>query len=437
MKLIRDLTVIGAVYFLLQACCIPLGELQAQEEQPRNLFRPLSPAKGGQLRIDQEKRLDQLRKQPTTADLQVAELDLNLFQSKSVTLNVGDDKLFGAVTDRIEKRSTGDYTWFGKIPKIGVGGGATLVVKDGNVTGTIRADGELYEVVPLGAGRHAIIHLDQSKFPLPEGPDPGKLKMFQEPRIEPSREKDSLLLPHVDDGLEGATTYTIRVILGCTPSAVSTAGGKEALEGKLRAAVEDANQSYVNSRIPAKLEIASIYETGYQETGNIQQDLDRFAAKKDGHIDEVHSLRVRHKADIGVMVVAKSPGMCGLAKSIGCEADTAFCLVNVSCLTNLVLAHEIGHLMGARHNWEVHPEMLDKTPQNHGFWYVGATSKASWGTVMSYGCPQGGCPRIPYWSNPDISVNGISTGSNDCCNNAAIITRSLKKISNFRNLITE
>jgi len=51
--------------------------------------------------------------------------------------------------------------------------------------------------------------------------------------------------------------------------------------------------------------------------------------------------------------------------------------------------------------------------------------------MMSYqeGC--GGCPRIPYWSNPRILYQGEPTGT-AASDNARLILEQAERVSKFR-----
>jgi hypothetical protein len=153
--------------------------LFGKDKEHRFLFKPVPVSKKAALSPGEEKEIKRLKEIKTTAGIQVMEINLKVLLSKSITLNPEDDKAFDAITDSIEKRSEKDFTWFGKIPSLAETGSAVLVVKNGQVTGSIRAGEELFEVVPLGSGRHAIVKVDQTKLPSDEGGHPEKIERLQ------------------------------------------------------------------------------------------------------------------------------------------------------------------------------------------------------------------------------------------------------------------
>lgn len=58
----------------------------------------------------------------------------------------------------------GDFQWEGRA--LDASGGMTSIVVNGsNVTGTIRASGEVIRIRPLGGRLHALIRVNQSNFP--------------------------------------------------------------------------------------------------------------------------------------------------------------------------------------------------------------------------------------------------------------------------------
>lgn len=109
-------------------------------------------------------------------------------------------------------------------------------------------------------------------------------------------------------------------------------------------------------------------------------------------------------------------------------------------------AHEMGHNMGARHDWFVDDASLFYT-YNHG--YVNSIDR--WRTIMAYidECSsQGfGCTRVQYWSNPGVLLGGdpmgVPAGTSATCtagvlnpvcdaDNHLILDSSALTVANFR-----
>jgi hypothetical protein len=178
-------------------------------------------------------------------------------------------------------------------------------------------------------------------------------------------------------------------------------------------AIEQANHSFRLSGIGhIRLRLAHATQTDYVERGGHFEHVWRMADKGDEHMERIHFLREAYRADVAVLIV-DDPRGCGLATRVGADADEAFAVVHHECaVANYTVAHEIGHLMGARHELS----------------YVSGTS---WRDIMSYKDMCGGCPRLPVWSNPLVSIAGEPAGTADL-NNAGIIAENALRVAAFR-----
>ena len=128
----------------------------------------------------------------------------------------------------------------------------------------------------------------------------------------------------------------------------------------------------------------------------------------------------------GVVLVVDDPSGCGLSTRVAADADEAFVVVHHSCAAlTYSVAHEIGHIIGARHDLALDRNM---SPFPYGHGYVNGTK---WRDVMSYNQACGGCPRIPYFSNPRIKYKGEPTGT-AATDSARVILELAERVSKFR-----
>jgi hypothetical protein len=142
-------------------------------------------------------------------------------------------------------------------------------------------------------------------------------------------------------------------------------------------------------------------------------------------MDEVHDLRDKYGADVAVLMV-EDPMGCGLSIRVGADAADAFTAVHQECAATMYsLAHEIGHLIGARHD-----RALDDTPRPFPYGHGFVNGKA-WRTMMSYKDSCDGCPRRPVWSSPEVKVDGTPAGNAET-DNAKVIREEAARVAGFR-----
>lgn len=196
-----------------------------------------------------------------------------------------------------------------------------------------------------------------------------------------------------------------------------------------------ANRSFASSNINARLELAYIGSTDYDEYQNESQTLNKFSNNNDGYMDEVHELRNKYSADVCILLANLGDSICGKAKQIKANSETAFYIVNSwpHCQLLYSFHHELGHLIGCRH--DVYKDNHN-TPYayGHGFTYINGTS--SFRTIMAYSnaCNQVNvtCNRINYWSTPEIVYKGVIIGDTSKCNNARVWNNRAGIVSEFR-----
>lgn len=309
---------------------------------------------------------------------------------------------------------SGDLAWAGTWDATdGTAAGEVILVRStAGITAVVRMGEELQRIIPIGGGRHLRLPLDTRWLPAhPPGHD--------------ALSRTALPISAAPGG--PAATSVIRLLVMATADAV--AGYPGDLRALAELSIAESNQTYRRSGLDIRLELAAYVVTPYGESGNMELDVQRFQSPGDGHMDEVHALRDRHAADVAVLLLDRAFG-CGLASEIGATARTAFIAVLQECATGqYTLAHEVGHLAGARHDIKRDPGSMPFA-FGHGFWYQ-PPRVLGWRTVMSYDCPTG-CRRVPYWSSPDLRHEGVATGNVAEADNRRVLEMMRDTLAGFR-----
>ncbi|ALN92758.1 M12 family metallo-peptidase [Lysobacter gummosus] len=384
-------------------------------------------------------RAQALAAAPATASLQLKRANASLVSAdtREIELRLGS-RLVNAVLDSARDTGRGSTVWLGHLRENAKAAShdarevrhdernSVALVRRGNgVTGNVRVDGHLYRIRPLADGSHAVIEVDESRMP----PDhPAYYRDSDLPQIDMRAGTRAAIAAVGPSAVDPGATATIRVQVVATNQAVAAYGGD--MQALVELAVAESNQGYANSNVGIKLELANYRTVEYTSAGDGHfTDEDRFSDPSDGYMDDIHASRDANAADVNVLVIDDG-GNCGLAHSIGSTAATAFATVHYDCATGYYsFAHEIGHLLSARHDPAADPT---NTPYayGHGYRYEPA-SGAKWRTIMAYNCT-GGCPRLNYWSNPDVTYNGVAMGTADKNHNQRVLVQTKAAMAAFR-----
>ena len=312
--------------------------------------------------------------------------------------------------DAAAASSNGAGSWTARVADDGASFPAILSPQ--GLTAVFRVEDHLYRLVPLGGGQHLLVRVDETRLPPMHAPG-------SEP-VARQRHPAETLAP-------ASTPSVIRVMVAA--SAEAAAGYPGDLRALTQLAIAESNRTYDNSGLAIRLELADFRVTDYAETRNMSLDLRRFAAPADGHLDTLHAVRDSTRADVGILLLHRAAS-CGEAAEIGATATTAFVAVLVDCATGeFTLAHEIGHLGGARHDPKRDPA-TQPFAFGHGYWYQPPRT-SGWRTVMSYDCPTG-CRRIPYWSSPQLHYQGVPVGDATQADNRRVLDTTRATLAAFR-----
>lgn len=204
--------------------------------------------------------------------------------------------------------------------------------------------------------------------------------------------------------------------------------------------VDKANLGFNLSDIPVQLVYDGIDRLDrYAESGNMQTDLNRLINPNDGHLDQGPIIRDQLDADIGLLITHHpNSGQCGLASQILADEDNAFAIASENCIliddrnafapVGTLIAHEIGHLMGARHQILSDPTI---TPFKYGHAYYDFPNGKV--TIMGTGICSS-CTWENIWSNPNVSFFGSSNvaGEAEFANNARVLSATAPYVASFR-----
>ncbi len=346
--------------------------------------------------------------------ISVTNVDLFQFEPDIQDTQVLSVDLFGVAVlfQKTESQQHKDgYSWFGRDQ---VGNSIVLTYQNGQMAGKLYYDSAGYTLSPYGKGSVALYRTSGSELPASEHPVE---KIQKSIPIPPSTRM-------LGDGI-----VRLRVLIAYTAAAESGAAllGYSDMKLFLQQAISETNLTFVNSNVSHRVRLASGIRVSYSESGiSWATTVARFQGTADGYMDEIHGYRNNYSADVCALIVDNSTS-CGLASTIGSSATTAFCAADYRCiLGNNTLGHEIGHLHGCRHNPEVDPAT---TPYAYGHGY--RNDIGGWRTVMSYECSPS-CPRLPYWSNPDVYYSGSPMGTTTVHDNSRVLDETAATLAGYR-----
>jgi Leucine-rich repeat (LRR) protein len=341
-----------------------------------------------------------------------------LSTNDQIFLNLFEDVSFVATLARVEKLSKGGIAWIGHIDSVQESE-VTLISRGNQMAANIVLPGAFYQVRYAGEGVHVIKEIDQSKFP----PEAHSIPVETEPSAE------QWWGANADDG------SSIDVLVVYTEAVKNTVGGQTAMENLIDLAVTETNTGYANSLVNQRLNLVHTAQVSYDETGfNWSQTLRRLRDTTDGYMDNVHTLRDAGKADEVVLIV-ESGGSCGIGYLMTTVSQSfeswAFAVVNHDCATGYyTFGHELGHNMGSHHD-RANTSGSGAFDYSYGY----QAPDKSFRTVMAYNC-SGGCPRVNYWSNPNVNYNSQPTGIIETDPQSAFNAKSLNEtaftVANFR-----
>lgn len=307
------------------------------------------------------------------------------------------------------ERGERDLTWVGSMGESE--DQIMLTARDGWISGLIYQGESVYEIRPDGNHGHVLLKLDQAQFPACAGGIEPDLD-FRSPESRPQPRGDLPLSSsptHVADfdAAQQDEPVVIDVLVVYSAEAREELGGAAQIEAHAQAAVDAANVSFINSEVYVGWNVVHMAEISFTEEGSCCERLGQLRNNQ-----QANALRDEYDADMVGMLLASCDGFCGCGYTMRDPGPSfepmAFQVTQNDCAVgNLTYAHEHGHNMGMEHD----PEW-GASPSDASYpWSFGHFVNGEFRTIMSYPLEcVGGCPKVPHFSNPQVSVQGRPTG---------------------------
>ncbi|HHH49864.1 MAG TPA: T9SS type A sorting domain-containing protein [Saprospiraceae bacterium] len=256
------------------------------------------------------------------------------------------------------------------------------------LTGHLLLDGKIYSVRSLTNGLQVLVEYD----------DTGLETCGTTAKVdEPVLEKDVPFVPTNPDAKESSTNKAvvvlndecyIRVLVGYTLEAAANEADEV---GLAMTAISLANTGYSNSGVDQEIQLVRVYFTGYSDAGKAQGTvLNEWRATGDGIMDDVHTERTLHRADMCALITNIGSGIA----STTVTAANAFSLTNRTFISGFTFHHELGHNHSCQHDPTAYGGASNYRGYGHPLGYFR--------TVMAYGsaCGAGSCTRVNEFSGP-------------------------------------
>ncbi|MEX2662099.1 MAG: zinc-dependent metalloprotease family protein [Vicinamibacterales bacterium] len=345
------------------------------------------------------------RSRLVTVDLSLlrAEGARQMLREPAVTLELFPDMTLFAAFLRYDPSPRG-MTWVGRVEGVPQST-VTLAYSGGLLTGTVSMPNGSYHIRPVAADARTAAPQSTAPLHLVTQVDQAALPREAEPievRLSPAQLAAAADTPMSD------TADEIDVLVLYTSNAASHAGGQAGITNLINVGVSETNTSYANSGVAQRIRLVHAAQVSYVESSNFSTNLFDLRSGV-GALSGVAALRDAYGADLVTMLVhPSSPSACGIAYVMS-QVNTnfapfGFSVTDTGCVSpNFTFAHELGHNMGARHDWYVDPST---TPFTYAHGYVNPTVGQRWRTVMAYQdmCTALGfsCTRVLYWANPEM-----------------------------------
>ena len=266
-------------------------------------------------------------------------------------------------------------------------------------------------------------------------------------------DKGSETLPGALSAYGSATltsAVTIDVMVVYTAEAVAWAKANVTSIGNAIAlAMQISNTAMSNSGTNITFNLVHAYQTTYDDS-SIDNDtaLDYMYRVSDGVMDDIITNRDKYHADLVTLFrksdyasngTLDSGGVGLLLADEGGFPGSAFNVCRIQQITNTTtLVHEIGHNMGCGHH-KLQNDGGGIYSYSYGWRGTNNTTAGRFSTIMTYETISNtdglNYPNIPYFSDPNKTVDGAVIGSDTTGNNTLTLNRTKRLVSLYSDVV--
>ncbi|RDS80190.1 hypothetical protein DWU98_14875 [Dyella monticola] len=416
---------------------VPSVMAAGQAATPTKLFNAISP-------VGTQHLLPAVAQAMSNGETFIGHADASALvdDDEQIQIDVSPGLWVTARKQRFETETDGTGVWYGEVERqrkllkdtrhevpVDALNSVVLVRRGHRVGGRVMVDGDVYMIMPDGHGQETVTRLDPEKRPPEAGPEGTDVEDMPAPSVPQARTARSAV-----------STHSIVRMMVVTTNQVRESGTDVDVLAALGIAVF--NETNVNSHVDMTVENAGVMNVDYDEQPAIPGKssfsvmLDSLA-KGLGPLSAVSAFRKTHHADVVVMLVTDK-SLCGLAKRNEKGApptdNMPFSVDEQACFAGeITSAHEVAHNFGAFHDLGQYGGVPQAIPYAHGLQHPSSIKDDSWRTGMAYACAktEPSCPKLPNYSNPEVTYRGVPTGTAQFQDVARLMNERRDIVANF------